>query len=67
MIVHEDNITSYKPVIYPNLIKFNEEVEQDLGQIQQSMADMHAMNTDSLLNDIIGKLEKTSLNQDKLA
>jgi len=28
MIVHEDMITSYKPIVYPNLIKFNEEVEE---------------------------------------
>ena len=28
MIVHEDIITSYKPTLYPNLIKFNEEVEE---------------------------------------
>jgi len=26
MIVHEDHVTSYKPVVYPNLIKFNEEI-----------------------------------------
>jgi hypothetical protein len=30
MIVHEDSLTSYKPVVYPNLIRFNEEVESEL-------------------------------------
>lgn len=68
LIIHEDGLTSYKPVIYPNLIKFNEEVENDLNRIQNhSLADIHASNTDTLLSDIITKLEKSSVMQEKLA
>ncbi len=33
MIIHEDKINTYKPVIYPNLIKFNEEAEKDIKSI----------------------------------
>ena len=35
MIVHEDSLTSYKPVVYPNLVRFNEEVDGELGLISQ--------------------------------
>ena len=35
MIVHEDSLTSYKPVVYPNLVRFNEEVDGEIGLISQ--------------------------------
>ncbi len=68
MIVHEDNLTSYKPVVYPNLVRFNEEVDSELGfNHYQQLTENHVSNTDSLLTDIIRKLEKTNLMHEKLA
>jgi hypothetical protein len=66
MIVHEDNLTSYKPVVYPNLVRFNEEVDSELGFSHQQQ-DHQSSNTESLLDDIIRKLEKTNLMHEKLA
>ncbi len=68
MIVQEDSVTSYKPVIYPNLFKFNEEVESEIGLNKtKQLIEAHSSNTDNILGEIIMKLDKSSLLQDKLS
>ena len=68
IMLQVDSATTYKGFIHPNIVKFNEEIfgEILISEEEQALWDAHANRSDTLLGDIIKRLEKTNLQQEKI-
>ena len=68
MMLQVDSATTYKGFIHPNIVKFNEEIfgEILISEEEQALRDAHANRSDTLLGDIIKRLEKTNIQQEKI-
>lgn len=56
MTVQIDWSTTYKPIIHPNMVRFNEELYNDF-QTDLKQQESASKRTNSLLSNIIQKLE----------
>lgn len=51
-IVVRQEVLAYKPVVYPNLVEFNQEIEVEEGQEYKEVSE-NSYYTESLLSEII--------------
>ncbi len=66
MIVQVESLTTFKPIIQPNMVRFNEEIFNE-HEKDQKVIDQAKEKANSLLSNIIKKLESNNLLGEKLA
>ena len=67
MILCSDGVNQYKPVVHPHMVRFNEEMMQDMITEKQKLIDIAEDKSLTLIQKIIKRLESNDIQHEQLA